>query len=191
MNIIFLALHLYGTSQNKFENLVKLSLHKLERSNSSFDRDKKQLIELLAEGLLRVFTNAPCEKKLVITSQGKCSVQVHLRIKTLSHGMSTAHEETDVIIRQQGITAIEDGATSVKVTSDDTDVFVLLLHFYIEQSLSTTVFLKGTSSNRNVFYVTAACQSLVFAAKMPVATFGRSKCRYILCYSRRENVYCC
>ena len=29
-------------------------------------------------------------------------------------------------------------------------MFVLLLHFYIEQSLSTTVFLEGAGSNRNV-----------------------------------------
>ena len=38
----------------------------------------------------------------------------------------------------------------MKVISDDTDVFVLLLHFYIEQSLSATVFFEETGSNRNV-----------------------------------------
>ena len=66
---------------------------------------------------------------------------MHLGIKTLRHDMSTTHEETDVIIPQQVITAKEEGATCMKVTSDDTDVFVLSLHFYIEQSLSTTAFL--------------------------------------------------
>ena len=64
--------------------------------------------------------------------------------------MSTTHEETDVIIPQQVITAKEEGATCMKVTSDDTDVFVLSLHFYIEQSLSTTAFLERKGSNRNV-----------------------------------------
>ena len=111
---------------------------------------KKQLIELLAEGLLKVYTNALCEKKLVITSQSECPVLVHLGIKTLRHGMSTTHEETDVIIPQQVITAIEERATCAKVISDYRDMFVLLLHFYIEQLLSTTVFLQGTGSNRNV-----------------------------------------
>ena len=76
-------------------------------------------------------------------------MQVHLGIKTLYHGMSTTHKEADVIIPQQVITAIEEEAC-VKVISDAIDVFVLLLHFYIEQSLSTTVFLEGTGSNRNV-----------------------------------------
>ena len=63
--------------------------------------------------------------------------------------MSTAHKDSDVIMPQQVITATEQEATCVKIISDDADVFVLL-HFYIEQSLSATVFLEGTGSNRNV-----------------------------------------
>ena len=65
---------------------------------------KKQLTELLAEGLLKVYINEPCEKKLAVTSQNECPVQVHLGIKTLSRGMITTHEEADVIIPQQVIT---------------------------------------------------------------------------------------
>ena len=64
--------------------------------------------------------------------------------------MSTTHEEVDFIIPQQVIIVIEEGTTCVKVISDDADVFVLLLHFYIDQSLSTTVFREGAGSNRNV-----------------------------------------
>ena len=88
---------------------------------------KKQLIELLAEELLRVFTNAPCKKKkkLVITSQSECPVQLYLGIKIVHHSMSTTHEEPNIIIPQQVKTAIEKRATCVKVISADTDVFVL------------------------------------------------------------------
>lgn len=101
---------------------------------------KKQLIELSAEGLLRGFTKALCEKKLVVVSQSKCPVQAHLAVKILHHGMSNTYEEVDFIISQQVITAIEERAMCVKVINDDTHVFVLLLHFYIEQSLSSIVF---------------------------------------------------
>ena len=86
-------------------------------------------------------------------------MQVHLGIKTLYHGMSTTHKEADVIISQQVITAIEEEAC-VKVISDGRDVFVLLLHFYIEQSLSTTVFLEGTGSNRNVIDIGKTAEKL-------------------------------
>ena len=184
--------------------LIFVNSAAFKRSNSHSTETKKQLIELLAEELLKVYTNTPCEKKLVITSQSECPVQVHLGIKTLRHGMSTTDEEADVITPQQVITAIEEGATCVKFISDDTDVFVLLLHFYIEQLLSTTVFLKGTGNKRNVIVLltlekqlrnkkmlyrlcwqlilsadVTACQSCIvfaLAAKIPVATFGRSKC---------------
>ena len=64
--------------------------------------------------------------------------------------MSTTHEEVDFIIPQQVIIVIGEGTTCEKVISDDTGVFVLLLHFYIDQSLSTTVFREGAGSNRNV-----------------------------------------
>ena len=91
---------------------------------------KKQLIKLLAEGLLKVYTNAPCERKLVIISQNECPVQVHLGIKTLCHGMSTRHEEANVIIPPEVIIVIEEGATCVKVISDDTDVYFTAVFLY-------------------------------------------------------------
>ena len=40
----------------------------------------------------------------------------------------------------------------MKFISDIIDVFVLLLHSYIELSLSITIFLEGADSNRNVIY---------------------------------------
>ena len=57
-------------------------------------------MKLFAEDLLRVLTSAPCEKKLIITSQTEWPVQVHLKIKTLRHDMTTTHEEADCIITQ-------------------------------------------------------------------------------------------
>lgn len=65
--------------------------------------------------------------------------------------MTTTHEEADCIITQQVITAIEERATCLKIISGDTDVFALLMRFYIEQSLSATVFLEGKGSNGNIF----------------------------------------
>ena len=102
-------------------------------------------------------------------------MQVHLRIKALRHAMSIRHEVADIIIPQYVITAIEEGATCAEVINDDTDAFVLLLHFYIEQSLSTTVFLKGTGSNRNVIDIrkTAEKQKGVVPSLLAVHTLSR------------------
>ena len=54
----------------------------------------------------------------------------NLGIKRLRHDMSTTHEEADVIIPQQVITAIEEGATCVKVISDDTCVCFINAFLY-------------------------------------------------------------
>ena len=153
---------------------------------------KKKLIELLAEVLLRVFINAPCGKKLVITPQCKCPLHVYLGIKTLHYGMSTTHEEVDVIIPQQVITAIKEGATYVKVISDGTDVFVLLLHFYIEWSLSTTVFFKGTGSNRNVTDIGKTAEKQKDVVPYLLAAHAFSGCDSVLkLYGLEKKSVCC
>ena len=138
IKIALVMLFLHGLSWRILLASKDLTLHSTEA--------KKQLIELLAEELLRILTNVPWEKKLVITSQSERPLQVHLETKTLRHGMSTTEERTDVIIPQQVTTAIEEQATCVIVISDNTDMFILLLYFYAEWSLSTTVFLGGTGS---------------------------------------------
>ena len=81
----------------------------------------------------------------------------------------------------------------MKVISDDTGMFVLLLHFYIEQSLSTTVFLEGTGSNRNVIDIgkTAEKQKDVVPSLLAAHTFsgcdsvpklyGKGKNQFALC----------
>ena len=103
-------------------------------------------------------------------------MQVHLRIKILRHGKSTTHEEANVIIPQQVITAIEEGATCVKVINDDTNMFVLLLYFYIKQSLSTTVFLEGTSSNRNVIDIRKTAEKEKDVVPSLLAAHTLSRC---------------
>ena len=51
---------------------------------------------------------------------------MHLGIKILRHGMTTVHEESDVIILQQVMTVIKEKA---KVISDETDAFFVVVVF--------------------------------------------------------------
>ena len=48
--------------------------------------------------------------------------------------MRTTHEEADIIIIQQCYGVVSNGCSSVKVISDDTIVFVLLMFFYLQQN---------------------------------------------------------
>ena len=55
----------------------------------------------------------------------------------LFHELRTLHEEADVVIVNQLIWAVRDEnpATNVLVKCDDTDVFVLLVHYYSKLTL--------------------------------------------------------
>ena len=69
--------------------------------------------------------------------------------------MRTSHEEADIIIVQQCYGAVSAGCRSLKVISDDTDVFVLLTFFYLEQSCKVPVFMEGTHGSRTVVDIAA------------------------------------
>ncbi|KAK2141525.1 hypothetical protein LSH36_1087g00012 [Paralvinella palmiformis] len=58
------------------------------------------------------------------------------------------HEEADVIIVQQVVKLAEDGVSSIKVIRDDTDVFVLLIHYIAQEHLTCDLIMCGTSSRR-------------------------------------------
>ena len=62
----------------------------------------------------------------------------------------TSHEEADLIIPQQVLFAVEEGAGCVKVISGDTDVFVLLTHFFHLKQPSATIIMESTEEEWNI-----------------------------------------
>ena len=60
------------------------------------------------------------------------------------------HEEADVIILHQVVYLVSLGCCSIKVISDDTDVFVLLVHYYAEKKLTSTLLMELTSQGRSL-----------------------------------------
>ena len=58
--------------------------------------------------------------------------------------LSTTHEEADIIIAQQAIhISKEDPQSKVRVVSDDTDVFALLVYFYSTECLQTSTTMQS------------------------------------------------
>ena len=68
-------------------------------------------------------------------------------IRTRSNPLTT-HEEVDVIIIQQVVYLANLGKNSIRVMADDTDVFILLLHYYKINQLICDLVMFGTSSSR-------------------------------------------
>ena len=61
------------------------------------------------------------------------------------HDLETHHEEADNIIVQQ---VLKCGAKAVSVISDDTDVFILLLHYYQKANLAIPITMESPSQGR-------------------------------------------
>jgi len=72
----------------------------------------------------------------VVTGKYRTSVELRSGTKIDRADLATTHEEADVIMVQQAVELAESGAACITVLSDDTDVFILLIHFYAERNLS-------------------------------------------------------
>ena len=60
-----------------------------------------------------------------------------------------------MIIPQQVVSAARPGNTSIIVLCDDTDVFILLAHFYIHEKLTFQLSVQGTNPSRTVVDIVA------------------------------------
>ena len=109
---------------------------------------KVQLITLIANDLLSFFLNS--ERKIVVTASEDCPEESHLGEHRVRTDMRTSHEEADVLIPQQVSHLIRRGIKCLKVICDDTDVFVLLCHFYSEEKWASNVFMESFSADKSL-----------------------------------------
>jgi len=74
-----------------------------------------------------------------------CPVEISSEEVKTRHDLETHHEEADNIIVQQ---VLKCGAKAVSVISDDTDVFILLLHYYQKANLAIPITMESPSQDR-------------------------------------------
>ena len=94
-------------------------------------KNEVQLNAMLAEGLLDsdCYTNATPNYALTIAGISDVPVEIASGVKIDHHrDLYSTHEEADILITQHAISPHL--GKSVRVMCDDTDVFVLLVHFY-------------------------------------------------------------
>ena len=78
-------------------------------------------------------------------------MQVHQGVLIERGDLKTTHEEADIIIVHQAFRSIIDNAIKyIYVTCDDTDVFVLLAHFYWKLAVGADILMQSTSEYRNI-----------------------------------------
>ena len=65
------------------------------------------------------------------------------------------YEEADVIIVQQMLELATNGINFINILCDDTDVFALLLYYYVHCHFTCTLTMECTSSNRMLVDIAA------------------------------------
>ena len=83
--------------------------------------------------------------------QGDHPVPMEVRSDALVQrfDLKTTHEGTDVAIPLQVVALADMGCITIKVICDDTDVFVLLAHYFAEEGLSVSLIMESTSRSRS------------------------------------------
>jgi len=91
-----------------------------------------------------------CNHKLVVKENKSEPKQVSKGKKTSCVDLSSMHEEADIFLTQQAIhIAKEDAKSRVSVVSDVTDVFALLLYFYWNEKLQSTMTMQSPIKGRS------------------------------------------
>ena len=92
----------------------------------------------------------PLNTSLVITGTSPVPMEVRSGGALVQRfDLKTTHEEADVIIPQQVVALADMGCKTINVICDDTDVFVLLAHYFAEESLTVSLIMESTSRSRS------------------------------------------
>ena len=114
----------------------------------SVTKNKVQLIDLICEELQQL-DDVPLNTSMVITGISPVPMEVRSDALVQRFDLKTTHEDADAIIPQQVVALADMGCKTINVICDDTDVFILLAHYFAEESLSVSLIMESTSRSRS------------------------------------------
>ena len=121
--------------------------------------NKVQLIDILCEDFSKKVTKLPRNTpKLVITANDPVPIEVSSGTKRTRQELRKTHEEADVVIAQRIIQLASTRMKSISVVCDDTDFFVLLVHFYHKQKLTCEVMMVSPIAGRQILDIKVTSQ---------------------------------
>ena len=110
--------------------------------------NKEQLIEMIAEELLDRTQELLSPNNLIVTGKADIPVEIRQGERVERPDLRTDHEEANVIVPHQVVQFASNTKRSLKVISDDTDVFMLLAHFCQQCQLSASLVMEPASPER-------------------------------------------
>ncbi|KAJ8366608.1 hypothetical protein AAFF_G00348540 [Aldrovandia affinis] len=140
------------TGVNKKHHLLLSTKLPAQKVVLSSIENKKQLNLLLCEELTqdRLFHLRSTNKhKLVVTGEDPCPIEIKMEERRTRYDLENQQEEADTIIVQQ-VLGCAGEAHQISVVSDDTDVFILLLHHYHQAGLDVPLIMESPCKGRAI-----------------------------------------
>ena len=106
--------------------------------------NKVQLIDVMCDNLPAHFQDHLCNNKLIITSPNTIPDEITMGVHVKRHDMGNRYEEADVIVVNQVMSAASQGYKTIHIVFDNTDVFVLLIHFYKTLNITSELLMVPT-----------------------------------------------
>ena len=133
---------------------------------------------MLTESILDpgYFNEATQTHTLTITGVHDVLVEITGGLRIDRHDLRSTHEEANIPIAQHAI-SLSLLRKSVRLVCDDTDVFVLLIHYYNSRckcSNSAQMITSSPVKERAVIYIRATVESHTDIADDPLAIYGLS-----------------
>ena len=142
------------TGASKKHHLLRTTKLPSQKSVLCSAHNKKQLIEIIFEEMTqdRLFHLKSTKKHtLIVTGQDPCPIEVKMEDIRCRHDMTTYHEEADIIIVSQVLKISSEASDPcITVVSDDTDVFILLLHHYHINTLKIQLVMQSPIKDRTI-----------------------------------------
>ena len=105
--------------------------------------NKVQLIDAICVNLPAHFQDHLCNNKLIITGPNTIPDEITMGVHVKRHDMGNSHKEADV---NQVMSAASQGYQTIHTACDNTDGFVLLVHFHKTLNITGELLMVPTTS---------------------------------------------
>ena len=142
--------------------------------------NKTQLIDLICEDI-KAHSDLVTQKTLVVTGSDHVPFEISQGVTIQRHDMENMQEEADTIIVQQ---VADVRPKKASVIADDTDIFVLLLHFCFQGDIppSTSVLMVSPINDREVIDINATVNQHRKIIPNLLAAHGLTGCDTVATY---------
>lgn len=115
--------------------------------------------------MVKCFQMDITDSKLVITGSDPVPHDIQKGMHMRRQDLTVTHEESDVVIGNHVVHIARQTQATIHVVCDDTNVFVLLVHFSASEGLRSDVFMLPTRASRNVVNIGATAKRHANIAK--------------------------